>query len=565
MNAIPRSLLTASALAAFAACSPGDFAGGPDDDVAEADRYGGTVVVGGFGDLQSMNPLTSSDNNSNNIQRDMLLMTLVRYDENMQLQPYLAERWDTVRVAPDSLELTWHIRQDVRWHDGTPTTGEDVLFTFERIIDPATAYPNMQRLNHYSPVAELVDPYTVRMRLRPHADFLDVFAMTPIAPRHVLGDVAPGQLLQHPFQHDPIGNGPFRFVRRVPGQEWVFEANPDFPEALGGRPYVDRIIYRFIPEMTTLMTELLTGRIDLYIGPNPNQAEMIERADGVVLSNSPSRQYNYLAYNTRLPIFQDPRTRRAITMAIDRDQILEAIVYGYGEAGRATVTPVHYAYDRSAYLEYDPEGARRLLAEAGWTPGPDGILRDAQGRQLRFNIMTNAGNDIRRDMAEVIQAQLRPLGIVVQPRLVEWTTMIQQLQGSLDAQGRRQRDFEAVIGGWVNWEQKDDAGVLHSRNVDGPYQYVGYANPRADALIDTLNLIVDRDEARPLWEEYQRLIADEAPYTVLYYPERLNGVRTRLRGAVFDVRGEFTSAQQWWIHPSERRGGGPPAATPTPD
>jgi peptide/nickel transport system substrate-binding protein len=169
-------------------------------------------------------------------------------------------------------------------------------------------------------------------------------------------------------------------------------------------------------------------------------------------------------------------------------------------------------------------------------------------------------------MAEVIQAQLRPLGIVVQPRLVEWTTMIQQLQGSLDAQGRRQRDFEAVIGGWVNWEQKDDAGVLHSRNIDGPYQYVGFSNPRADQLIDTLNLIVERDVARPLWEEYQRLIANEAPYTVLYYPERLNGVRTRLRGAVFDVRGEFTSAQQWWIHPSERRGGGAvPAAAAAPE
>jgi peptide/nickel transport system substrate-binding protein len=545
----------AALLVLSAACAPSDRVGF-DDDVDPAERFGGTVVVGGFGDLQSMNPLTSSDFNSNNIQRDMLLMTLVRYDEEMRLTPYLAERWDTVRVHPDTLELTWQIRQDVRWHDGQPTTGEDVLFTFQRITDPATAYPNLQRLTHYNRDAQLVDPYTVRMRLRAHADFLDVFAMTPIAPRHVLGEVPPAQLLQHEFQHNPVGNGPFRFVRRVPGQEWVFEANPDFPEALGGRPYVDRIIYRFIPEMTTLMTELLTGRIDLYLGPNPNQADMIRRADGVELRTNPSRQYNYLGYNTRLPIFQDPRTRRAITMAIDREQIVEAIVYGFGMAGVATVTPTHYGFYPDAKIPHDPEGARRLLAEAGWTPGQDGILRDAEGRQLRFNIMTNAGNDVRRDMAEVIQAQLRPLGIVVQPRLIEWTTMIQQLQGSLDAQGRRQRDFEAVIGGWVNWEQKDDAGVLHSRNIDGPFQYVGFANPRADELIDTLNLILDRQQALPLWQEYQRLIAHEAPYTVLYYPERLTGVRTRLRGAVFDVRGEFATAQRWWVHPSERRGGG---------
>jgi peptide/nickel transport system substrate-binding protein len=528
------------------------------DDVPDEERYGGTVVVGGFGDLQGMNPLVTSDNNSNQIQREMLFMSLVKYDEDMNVLPYLAERWDTVRVHPDTLELTFRIRQDVRWHDGTPTTGEDVLFTFQRLTDERTAFPNFQRFNHYSRDAELVDPYTVRMRLRAHADFLDIFVMTVVAPKHILGDVPPEQLLQHPFTNNPVGNGPFRFASRAPGQEWVFEANPDFPAALGGRPYADRIIYRYIPEMTTLMTELLTGRLDLYLGANPNQADAIRNASGVDLAVSPTRQYNYLAYNTALPIFSDPRTRRAITMAIDREQILNALVYGYGEVG-VTVLPVtHFAFSRDAFIPYDPDGARQLLAEAGWRPGPDGVLRNAQGQQLRFTIITNAGNDVRRDIAEVIQAQLRPLGIVVQPRLVEWNSMIQQLQGSLNARGQRERQFEAVIGGWVNWEQKDDSGLLHSRNLDGPYQYVNYSNPRVDALIDTLNLIVDRNEARPLWEEYQHLLAQESPYTVLYYPERLNGIRTRLRGTTMDVRGDFNEARLWWIHPSDRGRGAVP-------
>lgn len=555
MSAIRRLRFRAASillLALASGCSDGNQVRSLDEDIAESERYGGTVVVGGYGDLQSMNPLVSSDNNSNNIQRDMLFMPLVRYDEEMQLVPWLAEQWDTVRVSPDTLELTWHIRQDIFWHDGTPTTGEDVLFTFDRLTDPRTAFPNMERLNHYDRNAELLDPYTVRMRLRSHADFLDIFAMVAIAPKHILGDVPPDQLLQHAFGNEPVGNGPFRFVRQIPNQEWVFEANEEFTEALGGRPYVDRMVYRVIPEMTTLLTELVTGRVDIYIGPNPNQAEMIENAPGVELRANPSRQYNYLAYNTRRPYFSDPRTRRAITMAIDREQIVDALVYGYGEAGRATVTPTHYAYDPDAYVPYDPEGARELLAEVGWTPGPDGILRDSQGRPFRFTIITNAGNDVRRDMAEVIQAQLRPLGILVEPRLVEWTTMLAQLQGSLNSDGVRERDFDAVISGWVNWEQKDDASILHSRSLNGPYQYVGYSNPRVDELIDTLNLMVDRDAAKPLWKEYQQIIAEEAPYTVLYYPERLNGVRTRVRGVAFDVRGEFPTVTEWWIHPADR-------------
>jgi peptide/nickel transport system substrate-binding protein len=269
--------------------------------VPEGQRYGGTAVIGSYGDLQSLNPLTSSDNNSNMIQRDMLFMPLVKYDEDMGIVPWLAESWDTVRVHADSLELTWRIRDDVRWHDGRPTTAEDVLFTYERFTDPETAFPNIQAFALYDPQAELVDSHTLRMRLRAHADFLDIFVMTVIAPKHVLGTVPAAELLQHEFAYQPIGNGPFRFVRRVAGQEWVFDANSDFPEALGGRPYLDRVVYRAIPEMTTLLTELLTGRIDIYLQPNPDQDAVIERTEGTELRTYPSRQYSMSASPIRVP------------------------------------------------------------------------------------------------------------------------------------------------------------------------------------------------------------------------------------------------------------------------
>lgn len=552
-----RLRLAAAALLVFAvtACGgdrSGPAAGDAGADVPEAERYGGTVVIGGFGDLQGMNPLTASDANSNNIQRGMLMMTLVGYDEEIALQPYLAERWDTVRVAPDTLEITWHIRRDVRWHDGTPTTGEDVLFTFQRVTDPASAYPNLQKFEHYSRDAVLADPYTVKMRLRPHADFMDIFTMLPIAPKHLLEDTPPAAMIQHPFAYQPTGNGPFRFTRRSAGQEWVFDANPDFPEALGGRPYVDRVVYRVVPEQTTLLTELLTGRIDVYLGVGPAQADQVRRSPGVELSVAPNLQWTYLAFNTQRPVFQDPRSRRAIAMAIDRQQIVDALAYGFGEVGRASVTPNHWGYDADATVPYDTAGARRLLAEAGWRPGPDGILRDPQGRPFRFTMITNQGNDLRRDIMEYVQAQLRPLGIDAQPRLVEWTTMIQTLQGTL-RDGRRERNFDAVVSAWVSFHQHDDAGILHSRNLNQPYQYVGYSNPRSDALIDSINVTLDRGEARRLYSEHQRLLVQESPYLALYYPQRLSGYRSRLRNFEVDTRGEFANARQWWIHPSERR------------
>lgn len=545
---------------ALAACGQGGDAGrAVAGDVPEAERYGGTAVIATIADLQSMNALTSSDNNSNSIQREMLFMPLIKYDANINPIPWLAERWDTVQVAPDSIDLTFHIRRDIRWHDGQPTTAEDVLFTFERATDPATAFPNISGFDQYSRQVELIDPYTIRFRLRPHSDFLDMWYQTAIMPRHILGDVDPAQLINHPFGTSaPVGNGPFRFVRRVQGQEWVFEANPDFPEALGGRPYLDRLVYRNIPEMTTLLTELLTGRIDLYMGANPNQAEQIENARNVRLSTSPSRQWNYLAFNTRRPQFQDPRVRRAIAMGINRQQVIDALVFGYGEVGRSTVTPAHWSFDADdaeTLIPYDPERARQLLAEAGWQDrNGDGILEDAQGREFRFTLITNAGNDVRRDVLEIVQAQLRPLGIVVQPRLVEWNTMTALLQDE-------RRNFDAVVGGWVDYFRKDDRDILHSENLDKPYQYVGYSNPRADMLIDTLAVLTDRELARPIWREYQRLVVQEAPYVPLYYPQRLNGLRDRLQGVEMDIRGEFPTVTEWWIAPRERRAG--PAAAPT--
>jgi peptide/nickel transport system substrate-binding protein len=238
-------------------------------------------------------------------------------------------------------------------------------------------------------------------------------------------------------------------------------------------------------------------------------------------------------------------------MAIDREQIVDAILYGYGEPGRATVPPSHFAYDPEARLPYSPAGAQKLLAEAGWRPGRDGVLVDAEGRPLRFTIITNAGNDFRRDIAEIVHEQLRRIGIVAQPRVVEWTTLVQQLQGTIDEKGVRSRNFDAVISGWTDWQRKDDAGLLHSRHLGGPYQYAGYTNPRIDSLLDSLGLTIDDEEAASLWIEYQRLLVEEAPYAVLYYPAKLIGIRARVRGARFDVRGDFATAQEWWIDSSD--------------
>lgn len=547
-----------TAAASIVACSPGDAPWEDDGaDIPEEDRYGGTLVVGSFGDLQPMNRFVSSDYDTNMIQREMLFMPLVKLDENIEATPWLAERWDTVRVAPDTLELTFELRDDIFWHDGEPTTARDVLFTYERLQKSETGFPNPAYFEFYAPEAELVDERTIRFRLRSHAEFLEPWYLTPAMPAHLLEDAGPAEMMNHPFgTREPVGNGPFRFAQRVTGQQWVFEANDDFPEALGGRPYLDRVVWRYTPEPTTLLAELLTGNIDFYTGPVPDQAERIDSSRNTRLVDFPFRQWVYIAWNTRLPQFEDARVRRALTMAIDRQQILDGLVYGYGETGRGTVWPAHWAYDgddAETVQPYDPEGARELLAEAGWEDRGDGVLRNEEGVPLRFELMTNQGNDTREQILSVVQAQLARLGVQVVPRLREWTTMLEQLRGSLNAEGVRERQFDAVVSSWVDAFRKDDSDQIHCRALNSPYQYVGFCDERTDRLLDTVAVLADRDEALPFWREYDRLMAEEAPYTVLYYPQRLAGLSTRLRGVEMDTRGELINVTEWWVAPGERR------------
>jgi peptide/nickel transport system substrate-binding protein len=181
------------------------------------------------------------------------------------------------------------------------------------------------------------------------------------------------------------------------------------------------------------------------------------------------------------------------------------------------------------------------------------VLRDAQGRPFRFTLVTNQGSELRRDIAEIVQAQYRSLGITADVRVLEWNTLVAMLDGTVNARGERERGFEAVISGWVNSLRKDDSAILHSRNLDGPFHETGFSHPRTDALIDTLAVLVDRDEARPLWEAYHSFLLEQSPYTILHYPRRLLGHSARLRGVELDVRGDLVSARRWWIDPAARR------------
>jgi peptide/nickel transport system substrate-binding protein len=557
MKQLPRFLWLCLAVLGLAACPAADDAervARLAEDVPEEERYGGTVVIASISDIPDMNPLTSTETQASEFQEHILFTPVIAYDENFEPVPAHARSWE---LSEDGTLLTFHLRDDLYWHDGVKVTADDLKFAYDMARHPDSGYPNTRFWTHYHE-AEAVDSFTFRIRLTPHADYMDPWRTFPAVPRHILGDVAPGQFRAHPFStSQPVGNGPFRFVNRVHGQSWSFEANPDYPAELGGRPYLDRIVFRTIPESTTLLTELLTGRVDFYTNPPPEQAQRIANDRNARLINYPDRSFVLIGWNQRRPPFDDVRVRRAMTLAMNRQRMTDAVLHGYGSLANSTVPPLFWQYDAEAGadLGYNPDEARRLLAEAGFTPGPDGMLRNAQGQPLRFTLNTNDGNQVRADIAAIAQADLRRIGVDLRIQILEWGTLLDRINNP------QRREFDAVLIGWRTPFRMDDSDLFHCDKRNLPFQWVGHCDPELDRLIEELPLIVDREQALPLWQEYQRRLAQDQPYTFIYFQERLHGVGNRLQNVHPDPRGDWVGVQQWWILPQMR---GPAQAQATP-
>lgn len=367
------------------------------------------------------------------------------------------------------------------------------------------------------------------------------------AARHLLQDVAAAELSQAPFNQSPVGSGPFRFVQWDRNRQLVLEANPDFPEELGGRPYLDRFIFRVIPEATTMITELMNGSVDA-IGYTllPDQAVQLQNQSGIDLRHFPSREFTYLGWNNERPQFEDAETRRALAMALNRPQLIDALLHGYAVPANGMIPPWSPMFSDRDPLPADPDGARQLLTQAGWRDANgDGVL-DRNGRPLQFDILVNSANRTHQDLATVIQQQLQAVGAAVEIRTVEFQTLLQQ---------HKARDYDAVISNWTLDTFKVDPTPLFSceeARTEQSANRAGFCDPQLDQLVDRGVRSPDDGEARQIWGEYSAALQQAQPITFLYWSEDLGAVGPRLQNVEMDVRSKLANAREWWI-PTERQ------------
>ena len=375
------------------------------------------VTVGSIGEPKKLLPMLASDGASGDI-AGLVFNGLVKYNPDIELVGELAESFT---ITPDCREVEFMLRSDVTWQDGAPFTADDVQFTYETMIDPTVATPYGDAFHRIQSL-EVIDPHHIRVTYRePFAPAIESWGMGMI-PKHLLDGI---DLNTSEFNRQPVGTGPYKMKEWTTGQRVVLEANENYFE---GKPKVPEYIYRIIPDTATMFLELRTGGLD-YMGLTPIQFDR-QTVDAYFTKHFqkfefPAFSYVYMGYNLKDSRFADVRVRRALTMGINRQSVIDGVLLGHGRIATGPFLPESWAYNRNVTpLPYDPEASRALLADAGWEDHDGDGLLDKDGQPFAFTILTNQGNDQRKKTAEIVQRDLQALGITVEIRVVEWQAFL---------------------------------------------------------------------------------------------------------------------------------------------
>lgn len=464
-------------LAAVAACG------------RQADRRPGTVLLASGADLQSADPLVTTHPLAKQVQRYVLLTTLVRYDSLLQVEPYLARRWTW---SEDRTRLAMTLTSALRWHDGTPTTARDVAWTLDAARDPETGYPRASDLSQLTSV-QARDDTTVSLTFSaPQTRIPDVLTDLAIAPKHLLGFVPRADLRRAEWNEHPVGNGPFRFVTHEANRRWVFERNEDFPAELGGPPLLERLVVAVVDEPATKLAALSSGELDLA-GIAPAHTAFVSHQPDLEVLDYPLLFTVSLVFNTRKPPFDDRAARGAVARALDRTEIVDGITFGYGTPGTGPLPP-----ELTALV---PSFQDSMTEQTDRTEEP----LDAP---LEFELLTVGSGEAA--LEQLVQAQLARVGISARIRQLELSAFLARVNASTP-------DFDAAVLG-----------------VSGDLM-LGHLSP----------LLAVSGLSAPPGEVPLGVLAREVPVTFLYHARGIQGKRRAITGIRMDLRGELPTVTRW--------------------
>ncbi len=494
------------------------------------------LVLGNIQEPSGLNALTSVASTEVQFMPLFTAYSFLRSDHFDQINDYVTQvptlangLW---KVSADGrMEVTWKLRPNMKWHDGQPFTTEDFKFTWDVYKNPKAPLGTRPALDDIESVA-FPDALTMIARYkRPssQANLLWLGAFAAPLPKHVVGPMLQRVGIERypeiPYGSDAsqtVGVGPYIFKSWQRGVEMVFEANPNYHL---GRPVLDRIVVRFFTDVNALVTTILAGQIDA-VSPNPGGiplAQALEIDDRI--QRGQLQKYRVAFYdapaseayiiNNESPLLQDRRVRQALLLAIDREGIAQTVFRGRVSVAHSYLPAKHpwYLQDIRKY-NHDPAAARRLLDEAGWRAGPDGIRRNAAGERLNLVVTVPSGDRTRERIQEIIQAQWKDVGV----EMTIDNKPIRLILGELWGTGRRPPDLLNLSHPIDEFNDIDV--IYHSENVPAVGQrgrnYLRWKNPQYDAILNEYAKTFDVKKRKELSQRFQRMWAEDVPILLIY-------------------------------------------------
>jgi len=550
-------------------------------------QRGDWLVVWLLSDAESLNPLTSNDATSSEVLSFVMSSLLGLHPKTFEQFPVLAA--ELPEISADHLTYTFRLRKDATFSDGTPVTVEDVLFSAKAIKNPEVKAPFLR--NYFTSLVDVraLDDSTIEFRCsEPYFRNDVVLGGISILPKHYYdpkGDldgisvaelaawdsIAPAkkeravrfaQSFNDDFHRRVLGAGAYVLADPgrdlITGERVVLRHRDGFWAAgdpLRGDGWVDRVFFRVINNPDAALVALKAGTLD-YMGLTPLQHLKQTGTPGFrkrfkkEIAFTPA--YTYIGWNQLRPIFREKKVRQAISHLVDRDRIIDRVLFGYGEK---IDSPVYrfspeYNTDLKSYA-FDPELAKRMLDEAGWTDHDgDGIrdkVIDGKPTPLRFEIISNSGNTSRRNIGLIVTDQLRRAGIDAGFREVDWSILLDRIE---------RFDYDAVILGWQFSPNDPDLYQLwhSSQAVPGGSNHVSFKNAEADRILVEYRREFDKEKRIAFYRRLQEIILDEAPYTFLYMPKAISAVDHRFQNAVWYPTGQ-PMVSEWWVAQADQKYG----------
>ncbi|MBA3256402.1 MAG: ABC transporter substrate-binding protein [Pyrinomonadaceae bacterium] len=504
----------------------------------DSPRYGGSVVVAVSSDPGGLNPAITTQGGVHLI-CGSIFSGLVAHDFSLNPVPDLAERWE---VSPDGKTYTFHLAPEAVFHDGVPVTSEDVKFTFEQLL---MKYHSRTRTSVGDNLDRMVtpDPHTVVFEFkRPYAAFLQLIDVSnaPVMPRHIFEGTDP---LTNPRNTSPVGSGPMRFQEWRKGDHITLVKNERYFKK--GKPYLDRVVYRVMPSGATAAIAFEKGEVDYLLNASPLDVARFRSMPGIVVTDKGREGYatvETLIPNLARAPLSDLRVRRAIALAIDKNFLVDKLLFGMGVAATGPISHMlGWAHNPNVVkYERDLTLANRLLDEAGQK-------RDASGVRFRLKFVHAASYS---KVAEALRDQLREAGIDVELQLLEFSAAVDAVY--------IKKDFDL---GFASFENGPDPDVGVKRTVVssniGPIPFsngAGYRNPRVDELFNLAASELDKQKRASYYFEVQGILTKDLPYFWLYEPQSVSAYRDGLKGMYeWSAKSNAYFAQDAWWAEGDRR------------